>query len=180
MFQVHRPSGRADVAVGDDGLSELAYDALRQIAGRHIAREGPQPLRDTELVHEAFLRLSCSESMITDGSHFFRLMSRIMRQVLVDQARRRLAEKRGGGEVPVALDAEMLSDEGPSLELIDLHDALRRLGRMDARLERLVELRFFTGLTLDETAAALGVSRRKACNDWAVARLWLRRALAPS
>lgn len=182
MLQVQRPSGRDDVAldVGADYLSTMAYNELREMAERHVARESHQALRPSELVHEAFLRLAASRPTIADRAHFFRLMSRVMRQVLIDAARRRLAEKRGSGEVPATLHVDTTSEEGPDMDVIELHDALRKLGRMNARLERLVELRFFTGLTLDEAAAALGVSRRKACKDWATARLWLQRALTPS
>lgn len=178
------PSRPNDVTidVGEGRLPAVVYDELRAIASRHLASERPgQPLRPTELVHEAYVRLSeASDATVTDRTHFYRLASRVMRHVLVDAARRRGADKRGGGARPLTLHGELVSDEGRAMELLELHEALRRLGRLDARLEQLVELRFFTGLTLAESAAALGVSPRKASKDWAAAKLWLRRELAPS
>jgi RNA polymerase sigma factor (TIGR02999 family) len=103
-----------------------------------------------------------------------------MRQVLVDAARRRQASRRGGELQRITFEPELMVDERASHDVVDLHEALERLGQRDAALERLIELRFFTGLTLDEAADALGVSRRKAAKDWAAARLWLRRELQES
>lgn len=180
------PSPTASLACGgcdvsDPEFSARIYDELRTIAARHMARERAEhPLRPTELVHEAYMKLSSSSGpRFASRSDFLRVASHAMRQVLVDAARRRDAGKRGGGRTAVTMDVNMAADDGRSLELLELHDALRALGRMDSRLERLVELRFFTGLTLEEVAETLGVSRRKASKDWAAARLWLRRELAP-
>lgn len=161
-------------------LLSLVYDELRALARRHMLREREgHTLQPTALVHEAYLRLVDSDPVRwTDRAHFFRLASRAMRQVLVDAARQRDAAKRGGaGRQQVTLEPEMLSDERTGCDVLGLDEALARLGQLDPALERLVELRFFTGLTLDEVAVALGVSRRKVANDWAAARLWLRREL---
>ncbi|MDZ7781197.1 MAG: ECF-type sigma factor [Gemmatimonadota bacterium] len=167
--------------VSDPDFSARIYDELRAIAARHMARErAGHPLRPTELVHEAYLKLSSDSSpRFASRNDFLRIASHAMRQVLVDAARRRDAVKRGGDRTAVTMDVNMAPDDDRSLDLLELHDALRVLGRMDSRLERLVELRFFTGLTLEEVAETLGVSRRKASKDWAAARLWLRRELAP-
>jgi RNA polymerase sigma factor (TIGR02999 family) len=161
-------------------LMDLVYDDLRALAASQMRREAPgRTLRPTELVHEAYLRLAGGAPVHWEGrAHFFRVAARAMRQVLVDEARRRRAAKRGGAWRRVTLEADLVSDGGEERDLLELHEALERLGTMDADLERLVELRFFTGLTLDETAASLGVSRRKAAKDWAAARLWLSRELA--
>jgi RNA polymerase sigma-70 factor, ECF subfamily len=161
-------------------LMELVYDDLRALAANHIRREAPgRTLRPTELVHEAYLRLASGRPQQWQGrAHFFRVAARAMRQVLVDEARRRNTVKRGGAWRRVTLDAEIVGEGTAEHNLLELHEALERLGGMDPELERLVELRFFTGLTLDEAAESLGVSRRKAANDWAAARLWLGRELA--
>ena len=161
-------------------LMDLVYDDLRALAANQVRREAPgRTLRPTELVHEAYLRLASGRPQQWQGRpHFFRVAARAMRQVLVDEARRRKAAKRGGAWRRVTLDAELVGDGAAEHNLLELHEALERLGGMDPELERLVELRFFTGLTLDEAAASLGVSRRKAAKDWAAARLWLGRELA--
>jgi RNA polymerase sigma factor (TIGR02999 family) len=162
-----------------DLLLPLIYDELRALAARHLRRERDgHTLQPTALVHEAYLRLAEGAHLtFEDRTHFFRVAARAMRRVLVDVARRRGAEKRGGEWRSVTLEPDALATPDDTYDLIDLHEALARLGQMDSALERLVELRFFTGLTLDEAAESLGVSRRKAAKDWSVALLWLRREL---
>ena len=173
-----------DVKLSDpeqaEELMRLVYDDLRDLARRHLRREAPgRTLQPTELVHEAYLRLAGGGALHLEGrEHFFRVAGRAMRQVLVDAARRRSATKRGGDRRRVTLDAELLSDGACERDLLGLHEALERLGAVAPDLERLVELRFFTGLSLDEAAAALGVSRSKAAKDWSGARLWLSRELS--
>jgi RNA polymerase sigma factor (TIGR02999 family) len=165
-----------------NALLALVYDELRAIARRQMRgeREG-HTLEPTALVHEAYLRLVGGGPIAVEGrAHFFRLASRAMRQVLVDAARRRNADRRGGDFQKVTLDSGLVADERGGHDLLGLHEALERLGALDPALERLVEMRFFTGLTLEESADALGVSRRKAAKDWAAARLWLRRELEVS
>jgi RNA polymerase sigma factor (TIGR02999 family) len=161
-------------------LLTLVYEELRTLARRQMRgeREG-HTLGPTALVHEAYLRLVGGGPIAVEGrAHFFRLASRAMRQVLVDSARRRGAERRGGDQQRVTLDPGMVADGPAGYDVLGLHEALERLSALDPALERLVELRFFTGLTLDEAADVLGVSRRKAAQDWAAARLWLRSELA--
>jgi RNA polymerase sigma factor (TIGR02999 family) len=159
----------------------LVYDDLRRVAAGQLRREQPgHTLQPTALVHEAWLRLVGTNPVSYESrGHFFRVASRAMRQVLVDAARERHAAKRGGKQFAVTLDPEVAGEMPVELEFLDLHDAIGRLETLDANLGQLVEMRFFTGLTLDETADALGVSRRKAAKDWAAARLWLQRELTP-
>jgi RNA polymerase sigma factor (TIGR02999 family) len=170
--------------IGDHAQAEelmtLVYQELRALAARQLQHERPgHTLQPTALVHEAWLRLAQNAPGEWEGrAHFFRIAARAMRQVLVDFARRRDATRRGGEMQRVTLDHEVVGADGVDIELLDLHEALERLGRLDAALEQLIELRFFSGLTLDEAATALGISRRKAAKDWAAARLWLRRELA--
>ena len=175
--------GRIDLADSEqaDELLALVYDELRQIAARQMRRERREglTLQPTALVHEAYLRLASGRPVQWEGrAHFFRIAARAMRQVLVDQARRRRAGKRGGAWKRVTLDSGLVADREQGCDVLDLDEALGRLGAMDPRLERLIELRFFGGLTVDEAAATLGVSPRKAASDWVAARLWLHRELA--
>jgi len=158
----------------------LVYEELRRQAKRALRREGDgHTLQATALVHEAWLRL--------DGQHHARWESRtqflavaaqMMRRVLVDHARTRLAQKRGGGEVLVSLsDANNAAAPSNSVDVLALDDALARLAIMDPRKARLVELRYFAGLSIPEAAATLGVSLATVGREWAVARMWLRREL---
>jgi RNA polymerase sigma factor (TIGR02999 family) len=160
-------------------LIELVYDELRTLAARQMRRErDDHTLRPTALVHEAYLRLVDAPDVSFEGrGHFFGCAARAMRQILVDHARRRLTDKRGGGWERVTLEGEIGAEDAFVAEILDLHTALEKLAVNDEALAALVELRFFAGLTLDETAEARGVSRRKAAKDWSVARLWLQREL---
>jgi RNA polymerase sigma factor (TIGR02999 family) len=160
-------------------LFAIVYDELRSLAENQLRRERPgHTLQPTALVHEALLRLVDIPVGDLEGrAHFFGIAARAMRQVLVDYARRRQAVKRGGELNRVTLDTDLAGDDPAATDVLDLHEALTRLTAMDEALGRLVELRFFAGLTLDEAADAMGVSRRKAAKDWSVARLWLRREL---
>ena len=161
-------------------LLGLVYDELRRIAARHLGHEQTgHTLQPTDLVHEVWLRLSTGASLrVESRAHFYRIAARAMRQVLVDAARYRLADKRGGNQRPITLDGELAGELPGAMEFLPLHHALERLESLEPRLGQLVELRFFTGLTLDEAADTLGVSRRTAAKDWAAARLWLHRELA--
>jgi RNA polymerase sigma factor (TIGR02999 family) len=161
-------------------LLALVYDQLRALAAKQMRREKDvaHTLQPTALVHEAYIRLAAGRPIEWEGgSHFFRVAARAMRQVLVDSARRRRAGKRGGAWKRVTLDSGLLAGGEQEYDVLDLHDALERLGTLEPRLEHLIELRFFAGLTVDEAAAVVGVSPRKAAQDWAAARLWLHREL---
>jgi RNA polymerase sigma factor (TIGR02999 family) len=174
--------GRIDLSDAEQAaeLLGLVYDELRSLAARHMRRErhAGVTLQPTALVHEAYLRLAAGRPVEWEGRvHFFRIAARAMRQVLVDGARRRRAGKRGGAWKRVTLDSGLVAEGEEPCEVLALHEALERLGAMDPPLERLIELRFFGGLTVEEAATALGVSPRKAANDWVAARLWLHREL---
>jgi RNA polymerase sigma factor (TIGR02999 family) len=163
-----------------DGPSvALLYDELRALAHRHRAREGGQgTLHTTELVHEAYLRLADDERVASRGrAYFFGAAAQAMRRVLVDAARRRSANKRGGAFERVTLGADAVAVDGYAADLLDLDRALSALEVEHPRLARVVELRFFGGLSVEDTADALDVSPRTVKGDWALARAWLHRAL---
>ena len=162
-----------------DRLLALVYDELKLLAASRLRRERPDhTLRTTALVHEAYVKLVDSSAVgFESRGHFFGCAARAMRQILVDHARERGAQKRGGGWERVTLHGEIGESDPLVAEILDLHAALQRLSSQDEDLAHLVELRFFAGLTLEEAADARGVSRRKAAKDWSVARLWLQREL---
>ena len=159
-------------------LTPLVYDQLRRRARHYLRGERPNhTLRPTALVHEAYLRLvNLDQVDWQDRSHFFALAARQMRRILVDSARARRYQKRGGGAVSVTFD-EALAVSRRDPDLVALDDALELLAQQDERKVRVVELRFFGGLTNDEIAAALGISSDTVTRDWQMAKLWLRRAL---
>ena len=159
-------------------LTPLVYDQLRRRARHYLRGERPNhTLRPTALVHEAYLRLvNLDQVDWQDRSHFFALAARQMRRILVDSARARRYQKRGGGAVSVTFD-EALAVSRRDPDLVALDDALELLAQQDERKVRVVELRFFGGLTNDESAAALGISSDTVTRDWQMAKLWLRRAL---
>lgn len=159
-------------------LCPLVYGELRRRAGHYLKGERPNhTLQPTALVHEVFLRLVNLDRVDWhDRAHFFALAARQMRRILVDSARARRYQKRGGGAVTVTF-ADELAVVARSPDLIALDDALDLLAARDARKARVVELRFFGGLTNDETAAALGISTDTVTRDWNMAKLWLRREL---
>jgi RNA polymerase sigma-70 factor, ECF subfamily len=158
-----------------DRLTPIVYDELRSMARRHLARErGQATIQPTELVHEAWLRLIDSDRVDARGrAYFFGAAARAMRHVLIEAARRRGAAKRGGGAVAVTLDEEHAAVDGYAHELLDLNRALTELERLNERHARVVECRYFGGLSVDETAAALDLSPRTVKSDWAMARAWL-------
>lgn len=158
-----------------DRLVPLVYDELRELAHRQLAREGPERTLDTTgLVHEAYLKLAEASEVGRRGrAYFFAAAARAMRQVLVDRARRRNAEKRGGGAVHEALDDVQVAVDAFAVELMDLDRALGELAERNRRHARVVECRFFGGMSVEDTAAALDVSPRTVKYDWALARAWL-------
>lgn len=158
-----------------DRLVPLVYAELEAMARRHRAREQPgHTLETAELVHEAFLKLVDHAQVTRRGrAYFFAAASRAMRQVLVDHARRRGAAKRGGGQRDVSLDQEAVPVDGFAEELLDVDSALEQLAILSSRQARVVECRYFGGLSVEETAEALDVSPRTVKSDWALARAWL-------
>lgn len=166
---------------GLDRLSPELYEQLKQIARQRLARQSAgQTLDCTALVHEAYLKLQAADPDLGGGhDHLLALASLAMRQILVDAARRRAAEKRGGGALHVTLQEGQVGDDGPVVDMIELDGALTRLARRDPALERLVMLRFFAGLSMPEASRILGQSLRSTERDWTRARVYLFRELAP-
>lgn len=180
-----RLSGESGDKAAAEDLLALVYDELRRLAAGYLRRERQGHTLDaTALVHEAYLRLVDGPRVSWQGrTHFFAVSARVMRRLLIDHARERGRDKRGGGwervtlsELPTPAAARGLDRD----ELLSLNAALDKLARRDERQARIVELRFFAGLTTAETAAQLGVSPRTVEADWRFARAWLRRQLASS
>jgi RNA polymerase sigma factor (TIGR02999 family) len=166
-------------------LLPLVYDELRKLAAQKLAHEKPgQTLNGTALVHEAYLRLVESERRGSSApwsgrAHFFAAAAEAMRRILVNSARDKSRQKRGGRCQRVDLDRLVVADQASDDELVAIDDALQELARKNGPCAELVKLRFFTGLTLDEAAAAMGIARRTANRYWAFARAWLYDALRP-
>jgi RNA polymerase sigma-70 factor, ECF subfamily len=164
---------------GDHGahteLMGLVYQELRALAGRYMRREDVgHTLQPTALVHEAFIRLiEIKEVEWQDRAHFFAMAAQLMRRVLVDHAREQKAAKRGGGQQVYQLEEAFVLAEGRSDQLLELDELLDRLKILDLRKAKIVEMRFFGGLTEDEIAEVLGVSARTIKREWAFSRAWL-------
>jgi RNA polymerase sigma factor (TIGR02999 family) len=153
----------------------LVYGELRRLAAHYMQRErGDHTLQATALVHEAFIKLVEQRSVNWQSrAHFFAIAARMMRRILIDHARGHLRGKRGAGERPVALDENLVFAPEQSVELIKIDEALERLAKLDPRQARIVELRFFGGLTVEETAEVLSISPKTVKRDWSVAKAWL-------
>ena len=160
-------------------LLPLVYADLRRIAARQLRAERPDhTLSATAVVHEAYLRLVGQRQVrLEERAQFFAAASTQMRRILVDHARRRSAAKRGGPELRVTLDEEVAAGMERDLDLLALDQALEELAVVDSRVARIVELRFFGGLSLDDTALAMELSRRTVAREWALARGWLHKRL---
>ncbi len=164
-------------------LMPIVYDECRRIAARQMRREREEhTLSPTALVNELYLRLvDQRRTTWANRAHFFGIAAQLMRRVLVDHARARLAEKREGGRVMVSLDAaDDVATPSPATDLLTIDGALQRLGQIDPDQQRIVELRFFTGLTVEETAHVLGRSPRTVKREWQLAKAWLFRELNES
>jgi len=179
--EVERLLARA--GAGDErAMAELmpfVYDELRRIAGRYMRRERPgQTIQATALVHEAYMRLLRDRAKDwRTRAHFVGIAANAMRQILVERARARGAAKRGGGGERVTVDEGALAGPTPPVDVEALDEALDRLAALDARQARIVELRFFGGLTVEEAADVVGISPATLKRDWSVARAWLKREL---
>ena len=163
-----------------DELLPHIYNELHRQAAAYLRRERPNhTLQTTALVHEAYLKLIDQKQVEWKSrGHFFALAAQAMRRILVDHAKSRHREKRGGPNENVPLEDELLAvAEETNIDVIALDEALSRLAKFDPQQERIVEMRYFAGLSLDETAAALRISRATAARDWAVAKAWLHREL---
>lgn len=166
-----------------DRLIQLVYEDLRGIAHRHLLSErANHTLNTTAVVHEAYLRLvNQATATWQDRAHFFAVAARVIRRLLIDYARKRNAEKRGGGGVHVPLSDDLdEAEERSAADVLAIDEALSRLAKHDPRLEQIVECRFFGGMTMPDTAEALGISRRTAERDWTRAKAYLFQALGGS
>jgi RNA polymerase sigma factor (TIGR02999 family) len=163
-----------------DELIPLVYQELHRLAHQYMSRERPgHTLQTSALVNEAFLRLADQRDVQWQNrAHFIGIAGQMMRRILVDYARNRGYAKRGGSALQVSLDEELIVSEERSAEVVALDDALESLARLDERKSRLVELRFFGGLSIEETAEVLGVSPGTVMRDWTLAKAWLRREMS--
>jgi len=168
---------------GDDTAREAliphVYEELRRVAKRKLAgQRSDHTLQATALVHEAYIRLIDRKSgQLQDRAHFFALAAQMMRQILVDHARMRNSAKRGGGAVTLLLDRDVGTEEPINFDLLGLDSAMKRLAALDPRQARLVELRFFGGLSIAEAAKIIEISPATAKREWATARVWLHHAM---
>jgi RNA polymerase sigma factor (TIGR02999 family) len=181
--------GRVDVTQlldawqrGDDSALErllpLIYDELRRVARARLRAERQgHTLQPTALVHEAYLRLIQGGATPRNREHLFAMAARLMRQILVDHARRKGARKRGGADAAVTLDTAIAAPELPMVDILDLDEALNDLAALDPRLCQVVELKFFAGFNIDETARALDISPATVERDWTVSKAWLHQRL---
>jgi len=160
-------------------LMPLVYQELRRLAHSYIRRERPDhTLQSTALVHEAYVRLTGSAPpQWEDRAHFFGIAAHLMRQILVEHARSHKAGKRGGGVANLAIEDAADSRQSSNVDIVALDDALNELARIDKQQSRIVELRFFAGLSIEETARLLTVSPSTVKRDWNMARIWLFREL---
>jgi RNA polymerase sigma factor (TIGR02999 family) len=177
--------GAGDHAAEEQLLSAVYTELHRQAARAMRGESDEVTLQATALVHEAYLRLiDQSRVQWSNRAHFFGVAAQLMRRILVDHARRRHARKRGDGVRPLALDEREgpvpAHNEDAGVDVLVLNDALDRLGELDERQARIVELRYFAGLNIEDTAEALHISPATVKREWAVARAWLRRELARS
>jgi RNA polymerase sigma factor (TIGR02999 family) len=160
-------------------LTPLVYDQLRHLAAGALRRERPgHTLQSTALVHEAYLKLIDQQRVRwQDRDHFFAIAAKIIRRILVTHARGRNAVKRGGANVVITLDESITPVHGPDVDLVSLDEALESLARMDPQQGKIVELRFFGGLSIESTAQVLGISDSTVKREWNLARAWLKREL---
>jgi len=165
-------------AAASELLPEV-YEELHALAERWFRRQAPgHTLQPTALVHEAYMKLANRESAFESRTHFVAVAARAMRQILVDRARRVRAQRHGGGAARIAVDEALLAGgHEHDIDLLSLEDALARLAELDERKGRVVELRFFGGLDIDQTAEVLGIARSTVTEDWRMARAWLVKEL---
>ena len=170
--------GRADKEALDQ-LMPLVYDELHRQAARYLRREqAGHTLQTTALIHEAYVRLVDQRNVQWQNrAHFFGIAAQMMRRILVDHARAKKRVKRGGSEVRVTLGDATVVAKDQDLDIVALDEALERLAQLDEQQSRVVELRFFSGLTVEETAEVMGISKATVKRDWSVAKAWLHREL---
>jgi RNA polymerase sigma factor (TIGR02999 family) len=174
------------LAKGNDAaaskLIPIVYDELRRLAAGYMRHERKDhTLQPTALVHEAYLKLIQQRAVDWQGrAHFFGIAAQVMRRILIDHARGHLRDKRGGGVIPVPLDEALVFSPEQSSELVMLDASLKRLAKLDPRQSRIVELRFFGGLTVEQTADTLDISAKTVKREWSMAKAWLHGDLKTS
>ena len=163
-----------------DALMPVVYDELRRQASRYLRRERVgHTLQTTALIHEAYLRLIDQRNVHWQNrAHFYGIAAQLMRRILVDHARTKKRAKRGGSDVRVSLSKANVLAKGQDLDIVALDEALERLAAIDEQQSKVVELRFFSGLTVDETAEVLGISPATVKRDWSMAKAWLHREVS--
>ena len=163
-----------------DKLMPVVYDELRRQAARYLRREQPgHTLQTTALIHEAYVRLVDQRNVQWQNrAHFFGIAAQMMRRILVDHARTKKRAKRGGSDIKVSLDDATVAVKGQDLDVVAVDEALTRLAKIDEQQSRVVELRFFSGLTVEETAEVMGISPATVKRDWSMAKAWLHRELS--
>ena len=171
--------GRGDKEALDQ-LMPIVYDELRRQAARYLRKERPgHTLQTTALIHEAYVRLVDQRQVQWQNrAHFFGIAAQLMRRILVDHARTKKRVKRGGSDIRVSLADANIAIKGQDLDFVALDEALQRLAQIDEQQSRIVELRFFSGLSVEETAEALGISNATVKRDWSMAKAWLHRELS--
>jgi RNA polymerase sigma factor (TIGR02999 family) len=163
-----------------DRLMPMVYKELRRLAHQYLGKEQKgRTMQTSDLVHEAYLRLVDQRRVHWQNrAHFYGVAAELMRRILVDRARRRRRIKRGGGNTPITLDQDIAFLEQPAVDVIAIDEALTKLAHIDKRKARIVELRFFGGLEVEETAAFLEISERTVMREWKMAKAWLHRELS--
>jgi RNA polymerase sigma factor (TIGR02999 family) len=163
-----------------DELMPLVYSELKRLAGSYLRRERPDhTLQSAALVNEAYVRLiDQNQVQWQNRAHFFGIAAQMMRRILVDHARGHLADKRGAGVPVLSLDEVVVEAQNQSVDLLDLDEALNKLEKLDPQQGKIVELRFFSGLSIEETATVLGISPATVKREWAAARAWLYREVS--
>ena len=168
-------------AAAREALVPLVYNELRLLASRCLAGQKHQTLQSTALVHEAYMRLVGQTTLRAESrSQFLAIAARLIREILVDQARARGAAKRGASCLTLSFDEAVALPQTPEIDLVALDDALNQLSAMDPRQSQIVDLRFFGGLSIEDTSSVLGVSPATIKREWSTARLWLQRELRRS
>ncbi len=168
-------------AAAREALIPVVYQELRRLAGKCLAGQQHQTLQSTALVHEAYLRLAGQSSLRAENrAHFFAIAARLMRQILVDHARSRGADKRGSSCITLSFDEAIGLPQKSEIDLVALDDALNHLNMMDPRQSQIVDLRFFGGLSIEDTSQVMEISPATVKREWSIARLWLQRELRRS
>lgn len=164
-----------------DQLMSVVYEELHRIARRYMRRESPShTLQTSALLNEAFVRLVDQNNVHWQNrAHFYGIAAQMMRRILVDHARKRSYSKRGGGVRALSLDEALIVSDERSAEVVSVHEALDELAKFDARKGQIVELRFFGGLSIEETSKVLGVSPGTVMRDWTLAKAWLHKEMSP-